>query len=100
MNITRAYFRLSDLAAAQHETALVQATSKLVVLGKVEASDVMLVRSAVLPLGTLLITGIYDKGAFQCAVVTSVDDKDLPNTVTIQELAGSLPDALDIGGHC
>lgn len=100
MNITRACFRLSDLAAAQHETALVQATSKLVVLGKADVTDVMLVKSAVLPLGTLLITGVYAQGAFQCAVVTSVDDKDLPNTVTTQELAGSLPDALDIASSC
>ena len=95
MAINRSYFRLSDLAYSQHETALVQATNKLLALGKTSHDKIVLFRAQAVVLGNLLVTGVYDGGAFKYAVITKVDEStDNPLTTTATELVYGLPASL------
>ena len=76
-NINRGAFRVSEQGLAQHETALANTISKMLMREQLDIGQVVTATCNVKPVGTFLITGIYVDGKFHSVLKTWADLSDV-----------------------
>lgn len=70
IGINRGAFRVSEVILAQHETAIAQAVSKILMQQECEPEELVTSVSTLRTLGTFAITAIYTKGIYHSYVRT------------------------------
>jgi len=69
-DINRGALRVTEAARAQHETAVAQAVSKILLRDGCEAGDIATAENNIRALGVFIVTGIYVKGVLHSHVKT------------------------------